>query len=152
MIPSPSIRHRTDPLHSGSLSADSARACIVAPGRPAAPPQIRSRNAQVARSKSNPLTFLDLKRSPGPLPSILLARTTSPNPHSARGIDGCPTHRADDALGADRMLPDAGSHHAALKGQFGALSTVACCFELNQQRLHDPIIGRGLRRARQPFR
>ena len=34
---SPSIRHRTDPLHS-----------VVATDWPAAPPQIRSRNAQVA--------------------------------------------------------------------------------------------------------
>jgi hypothetical protein len=33
MIPSPSIRHRTDPLHAGSLSAGSAPACIVAPDR-----------------------------------------------------------------------------------------------------------------------
>ena len=60
MIPPPSIRHRTAPLHSGSLSAGSAPACIVAPDRPAAPPQIRSGNAQVARSKSNPQTFFDL--------------------------------------------------------------------------------------------
>jgi hypothetical protein len=69
MMPAPSIRHRIDRLHSGSLSPGSAPACIVAPHRPAAPPQIRSRNAQVARSKSIPQTFFDLKRSSGPLPS-----------------------------------------------------------------------------------
>jgi hypothetical protein len=69
MIPSPSIRHRTDPLHAGSLSAGSAPACIVAPDRPPAPPQIQARNAQVARSKSKPQTFVHLKASPGSLPS-----------------------------------------------------------------------------------
>jgi hypothetical protein len=71
MIPSPSIRHRTDPLHSGSLSAGSAPACIVALDWPAAPPQICPRNAYVVRSKSNPQTLFDLKPSPGPLPSNL---------------------------------------------------------------------------------
>src|SRR5215831_11755152 len=47
-IPSPSIRHSTDPLHAGSLSAGSAPACILAPDRPPAPPPIHSRNAQLA--------------------------------------------------------------------------------------------------------
>ncbi len=71
MIPSPSIRHRIDPLHSGPLSAGSAPACIVAPDRPAASPQIHARNAQVARSKSKPQTFVHLKASPGSLPPDL---------------------------------------------------------------------------------
>jgi hypothetical protein len=71
MIPSPSIRHRTDTLHSGSPPAGSAPACFVAPDQPAAPPQICSCNAQVALSKSKPQTVFDLKRSPGPLPSNL---------------------------------------------------------------------------------
>ena len=68
MMPAPSIRHRIDHLHSGSLSPGSAPACIAAPHRPAAQPQIRSRNAQGARSKSIP-QFFDLKRSSAPLPS-----------------------------------------------------------------------------------
>ena len=92
MMPAPSIRHRIDHLHSGSLSPASAPACIVAPHRPAAPPQIRSRNARGARSKSIP-QFFDLKRSSGPLHQIALARVTRPNPHSARCPAGCPTHR-----------------------------------------------------------
>jgi hypothetical protein len=69
MIPSPSIRHRTDPLHAGSLSAGSAPACIVAPHRPPAPPLIHARNAQLAPAKSKPRNFIDLKPLPGPLPA-----------------------------------------------------------------------------------
>jgi hypothetical protein len=68
MMPAPSIRHRIDHLHSGPLLPGSAPACIVAPHRPPSPPQIRSRNAQGARSKSIP-QFFDLNRSSGPLPS-----------------------------------------------------------------------------------
>jgi hypothetical protein len=78
MIPSPSIRHRIDTLHSGSRSAGSAPACSVAPHRPADPPQIRSRNPQAARPKSKPQTSFDLKRSPAPLPSHLPGRRHPP--------------------------------------------------------------------------
>ena len=72
MIPSPAIRHRTAHLHDGSLSAGSAPACIVAPDRPPAPPQIRARNArnaQLAPAKSKPRNVIDLKPPPGPLPA-----------------------------------------------------------------------------------
>jgi hypothetical protein len=51
MMPAPSIRHRIDHLHSGSLSPGSAPACVVAPHRPAAPPQIRSRNRARVQSR-----------------------------------------------------------------------------------------------------
>ena len=89
----PSIRHRIAPLHSGSLQTGSALACIVAPDRPQAPHPIHSRNAQLARSKSNPQTLFDLMQSPDRCQSIPAARSVRPNPHSARRADGCPTHR-----------------------------------------------------------
>ena len=69
MIPSPSIRHRTAPLHDGSLSAGSAPACILAPDRPPAPPPIHARNAQLAPAKAKPRNVIDLKPPPGSLPA-----------------------------------------------------------------------------------
>jgi hypothetical protein len=68
MRPLQSIRHRIAPLRSGSLSAGSAPACIFAPSRPPAPPQIRARNTQFDRPKSKSPNFIDLKPPPGPLP------------------------------------------------------------------------------------
>ena len=69
MRPLPSIRHRIAPLRAGSLSAGSAPACIVAPDRLPAPPQIRARNTQLARPKSKSRNVIDLKPPPGPLPA-----------------------------------------------------------------------------------
>src|SRR6266849_2699801 len=91
MMPAPSIRHRIDHLHSGSLSPASAPACIVAPHRPAAPPQIRSRNAQGARSKSIP-QFFDLKRSSGPLPSNRTGTRPAQIPIALAAPPGAPPH------------------------------------------------------------
>ena len=73
MMPAPSIRHRIDHLHSGSLSPASAPACIVAPHRPAAPPheqalsvleqtkaELNARDT-VLQNKARELTELDAK-------------------------------------------------------------------------------------------
>jgi hypothetical protein len=63
MMPSPSIKDRSDARHSCWLSAGSAPACVGPPDRPVIAPQICWRNVQSARSRQHPRPRFQLNQS-----------------------------------------------------------------------------------------